>query len=254
MKTVQSKGPRTSFLCLCFFHFFLMNAILTFRLVCAYWNVFCVCHQIRTTHNSFARQTLFEFDSKKAEKDDDVFHFVRQEASAFSSLADPCRIPLLKRQLSSVPDPPDSSSSFDPDPDPGGQSQNDPQKQKKLRNFMFGSAGCSLLRAEGFSCSLDVLYGGLGKSKLKFLNKKIQTFFKAVNFSNFWSSKPWIRIGSGSGLNESVSESLQLRQIEEYFCRHKDAAGQIAVGRPVCYWYSQNCVPRDVLFSILFSS
>jgi ubiquitin carboxyl-terminal hydrolase L5 len=32
--------------------------------------------QIRTTHNSFARQTLFEFDSKKAEKDDDVFHFV----------------------------------------------------------------------------------------------------------------------------------------------------------------------------------
>jgi len=32
--------------------------------------------QIRTVHNSFARQTLFEFDSKKAEKDDDVFHFV----------------------------------------------------------------------------------------------------------------------------------------------------------------------------------
>jgi hypothetical protein len=48
--------------------------------------VFCVCYQIRTTHNSFARQTLFEFDSKKAEKDDDVFHFVRQEASAFLCL------------------------------------------------------------------------------------------------------------------------------------------------------------------------
>jgi len=31
---------------------------------------------IRSVHNSFARQTLFEFDSKKAEKDDDVFHFV----------------------------------------------------------------------------------------------------------------------------------------------------------------------------------
>ena len=31
---------------------------------------------IRNVHNSFARQTLFEFDSKKAEKDDDVFHFV----------------------------------------------------------------------------------------------------------------------------------------------------------------------------------
>ncbi len=32
--------------------------------------------------------------------------------------------------------------------------------ENKLRNFMFWSAGCSLLRAESFSCSLDVLYGG----------------------------------------------------------------------------------------------
>ena len=32
--------------------------------------------QIRSVHNSFARQNLFEFDSKKADKDDDVFHFV----------------------------------------------------------------------------------------------------------------------------------------------------------------------------------
>eukprot|EP00088_Acartia_fossae_P068293 TRINITY_DN8630_c0_g1_i1.p1 TRINITY_DN8630_c0_g1~~TRINITY_DN8630_c0_g1_i1.p1 ORF type:complete len:309 (+),score=56.95 TRINITY_DN8630_c0_g1_i1:51-977(+) len=31
---------------------------------------------IRTVHNSFARQSLFEFDGKKADKDDDVFHFV----------------------------------------------------------------------------------------------------------------------------------------------------------------------------------
>lgn len=31
---------------------------------------------IRTVHNSFARQTLFEFDSKKASKDDDLYHFV----------------------------------------------------------------------------------------------------------------------------------------------------------------------------------
>jgi len=31
---------------------------------------------IRTVHNSFSRQNLFEFDSKKADKDDDVFHFV----------------------------------------------------------------------------------------------------------------------------------------------------------------------------------
>jgi ubiquitin carboxyl-terminal hydrolase L5 len=32
--------------------------------------------QIRTVHNSFARQTLFELDSKSPDKDDDVFHFV----------------------------------------------------------------------------------------------------------------------------------------------------------------------------------
>jgi ubiquitin carboxyl-terminal hydrolase L5 len=31
---------------------------------------------IRETHNSFARQTLFEIDSKSATSDDDVFHFV----------------------------------------------------------------------------------------------------------------------------------------------------------------------------------
>ncbi|XP_053685439.1 ubiquitin carboxyl-terminal hydrolase isozyme L5 [Sabethes cyaneus] len=32
--------------------------------------------QIRTVHNSFARQTLFELDNKHANKDEDVFHFV----------------------------------------------------------------------------------------------------------------------------------------------------------------------------------
>lgn len=31
---------------------------------------------IRSVHNSFARQTLFELDNKKGAKDDDVFHFV----------------------------------------------------------------------------------------------------------------------------------------------------------------------------------
>jgi hypothetical protein len=37
------------------------------------------------------------------------------------------------------------------------ESKNDPQKSKKLGNFMFLNAGCSLLRAEGFFCNLDVL-------------------------------------------------------------------------------------------------
>ncbi len=62
--------------------------------------------------------------------------------------------------------------------------KNDPQKlKKKKKNFMFWSAGCSLLRAEGFFCNLDVLYEGTGIGKLW------------IWCLNFWSSKPWIRIG-----------------------------------------------------------
>ncbi len=61
---------------------------------------------------------------------------------------------------------------------------------------MFWSAGCSLLSAESFSCSLDVLCGRLGTSKLQFLsNKKIKKKnFQLYFFQNFCSSKPWIRI------------------------------------------------------------
>jgi hypothetical protein len=47
------------------------------------------------------------------------------------------------------------------------------------------STGCSLLRAEGFSCSLGVLYGGLGISKLQLLIKKIEVEFPAINFFKF---------------------------------------------------------------------
>lgn len=32
--------------------------------------------EIRAVHNSFARQSVFEYDAKMASKDDDVFHFV----------------------------------------------------------------------------------------------------------------------------------------------------------------------------------
>jgi hypothetical protein len=42
---------------------------------------------------------------------------------------------------------------------------------------------------------LDILYGGLGIGKLQFLIKKKFNFFSAVIFFQFWSSKPWIRIG-----------------------------------------------------------
>jgi hypothetical protein len=39
------------------------------------------------------------------------------------------------------------------------------RNRKKLITFIFSSAGCTLLRTEGFSCTLDVLYEGLGISK-----------------------------------------------------------------------------------------
>jgi hypothetical protein len=48
------------------------------------------------------------------------------------------------------------------------------KNKKKSKIFTFLSTGCSLLRAEGFSCSLSVLYGCLGISKLQFLIKKIE--------------------------------------------------------------------------------
>jgi hypothetical protein len=56
--------------------------------------------------------------------------------------------------------------------------------KKKSRIFMFLSTGCSLLRAEGFSCSLGVLYGGLGISKLQFSIKN-RNKFSAINFFQF---------------------------------------------------------------------
>jgi len=49
-----------------------------------------------------------------------------------------------------------------PDTDPGGQKWATKIGRKKVWNFMLWSAWCWLLRAEGFFCSLDVLYGGPG--------------------------------------------------------------------------------------------
>jgi hypothetical protein len=64
------------------------------------------------------------------------------------------------------------------------------------------------LWAGGFFCNLDILYGGLGIGKLQFLiKKKIKKIFQLLIFFNFWSLKPWIRIGSGSG---SVLASIRI--------------------------------------------
>ncbi len=75
-----------------------------------------------------------------------------------------------------------------------------------FEKFTFWSDGWPLLRAEGFFCNLDFLYGGLGIGTLNcsFWSQKILIFFPAVtvpNFFQFLSLKPWIRIGSGSVLD-----------------------------------------------------
>ncbi len=50
---------------------------------------------------------------------------------------------------------------------------------------------CSLLMAEGVSCSLDVLYGVLGISKLQFLIKRRkETKYQFYFFSHFLLIKP----------------------------------------------------------------
>jgi hypothetical protein len=59
------------------------------------------------------------------------------------------------------------------------------KNRKKDRIFICLSPGCSLVRAEGFSCSLGVLYGGLGIGKLQFLIKKIKVKFLVVSFFQF---------------------------------------------------------------------
>jgi hypothetical protein len=94
-----------------------------------------------------------------------------------------------------------------------------PTKIEKVQNFMFLSAGCSFLRAEGFSCSLGVLYGGLGRSKLQFLIKKIEKVIKP--WIRIWDPYPGSRSAirknagsgsiSGSAFNQCGSETLSFR-------------------------------------------
>ena len=76
---------------------------------------------------------------------------------------------------------------------------------------MFLSTGCSLLRAEGFSCSLGVLYGGLGISKLQFLIKKLEIKFPAINFFNFshQTLDPDPDPGSGSAIRRNAGSGSE---------------------------------------------
>jgi hypothetical protein len=104
--------------------------------------------------------------------------------------------------------------SLDPNPDPDSRSGSMWAKiihknRKKFINLIFWSAGCSVLRAIGFSCSLDVvLYGGLRISKLQFFFKnrfKKNSKLYGIFFFNFLSSKP------GAGLDPDLDpKSLEM--------------------------------------------
>jgi hypothetical protein len=76
----------------------------------------------------------------------------------------------LKQRFGSGLDLDSSIRPVDPytDPDSESGSRRAKMTNKNRKNFMFCSAGCTLLRPEGFFCSLDVLYEGAGIGKLYF--------------------------------------------------------------------------------------
>ncbi len=81
---------------------------------------------------------------------------------------------------------------------------------------MFWSAECSLLRADGLFCNLDVLYGGLGIGQL-------QVLIKNMNFYNFWPSKALIRMRN-TGLRLRVKQKEAIRIINNAGYRDHTAA------------------------------
>jgi hypothetical protein len=71
------------------------------------------------------------------------------------------------------------------------------RKNYEILCFEVLTAGCTLLRVEGFFCNLNVLYGGIGISKLQFFIKKIFCFvFSCKFFSVFGHQSPGSRSGS----------------------------------------------------------
>ncbi len=78
----------------------------------------------------------------------------------------------------SIPDP-DSIRSVDPDPysesgsKSGSKRAKMTPKSRKIKKFNVSKCLMFSFNAEGFSCSLDVLYRGLRISKLQFLISKI---------------------------------------------------------------------------------
>ncbi len=78
---------------------------------------------------------------------------------------------------------------------------------------MFWSAGCSLFRAEGFYCSLCVLYEGLWISKYyNFRSKKYKKFYSFKFFPIFGNQNPGFGTGSGSTIRNNAGSGSALNQ------------------------------------------
>jgi hypothetical protein len=101
------------------------------------------------------------------------------------------------------------------------EGKNDPLK-KKWRNFMFWSAECSLLRPQGFSCRLGLLYGGLGIWWLQFLIKNYEKRRKN---------------GSGSALSQCGSETSKTTFA---CCSRSDLFYGLVATTPII-WKLQKC-------------
>jgi hypothetical protein len=57
-------------------------------------------------------------------------------------------------------------------------------KLEKVKKFPV--LKCWMFSFEGFSCSLNVLYEGIGIHKLQYLIKEVFSKFLVVNFFNLW--------------------------------------------------------------------
>jgi hypothetical protein len=87
------------------------------------------------------------------------------------------------------------------------EGKNSPEKQQI--NFIFSSAGNSLLRAEGFPCSLDVLYGGL-ESNCNFWSKKRRNNFSRIFFLQFLVIKTLDPYPDPDSMNPQHCNNLRL--------------------------------------------
>ncbi len=97
------------------------------------------------------------------------------------------------------------------------------------------------MTAEGFSCSLGILYGGLGKSKLQFLIKKIKIKFPAVISFHFRSSNP----GSGSGIRNLKKSWIRIRiRIKSMRIRNPDGRPS-SLSNPILSRGSNPCSVQD---------